>query len=93
MTGNERKIKRKVQLIVASSMAVFFCLVLTLCVQLTVMLNQNATEKSLAAANAALLQEIQEKGNMHDFINSDRYIEEYILHKLGLGRPGINLFR
>jgi cell division protein FtsB len=74
-------------------MAVFFCLVLVLVVQTIVLNYQTQTLRTLNATEAALNQEIRTNGEIQNWLDSDRYIEEYILNKLGLGRPGVSIFR
>jgi len=93
MTGNERKIKRRVQLIVASSMAVFFCLLLTLVVQLAIRANQKNMENSLLNTQAYLQEQLKSGDKMIDFINSPKFIEEYALRELGWGKPGSGIFK
>ena len=92
MTGNERKIKRRVQLIVASAMAVFFCLLLTLVIQLAVIGNQNKTKNSLRAAQKELRQELDNKDKEKIWMTSDRFIDEFALRELGYGRKGSSIF-
>jgi len=86
MTNSERKIKRKVQLIVGASMALFFCLVLVLAVQLAVMANQRSMERNLNAAKTNLEWQIANEEANELYYQSERFIDEYILRELGYGR-------
>ena len=92
MTENERKIKRRVQLVVASSMAVFFCLLLTLVVQLSIMGNQRRLERSLKATQSQLQQQLHNTEADILYYLSDRFIDEYALRELGYGRDGAKIF-
>jgi len=92
MTENERKIKRRVQLVVAASMAVFFCLLLTLAVQLSIRANQKAMIRSLNKAQAALYLQLQDEKDRIDFFKSSRFIDEHAMRE-GFGRYGSNIFK
>ena len=93
MTEHERKIKRRVQIIVAGTMAVFFCLLLTLTIQLSVMANQRRLERSLKASQARLESQIKDTGKSIDYYNSDKFIDEYALREFGYGREGSKIFK
>ena len=93
MTGNERKIKRRIQAIVASSMFIFFCLILALGVQLAIVANQSAMKKSLAAQQQALEQQLVEGQQKIDYYQSSQFIDEYALQQLGYGRDGAKIFQ
>jgi len=93
MTGNERKIKRRVQLITASSMAFFFCLLLTLAVQLVIIGNQKKMERSLKAAQIQLQQELEKAESDELYYLTERFIDEYALRELGYGRSGSTIFK
>ena len=91
--GNERKIKRKIQIIVASAIVVLFALCVTLVVQLGTMANQDSMERSLAARHNQLQQQLQHEQGLLEFYLSDRFIDEFALRELGWGRPGSAIFR
>ena len=86
MTERERKLKRKIQFIVASCMALFFCLVLVLAVQLAVRGNQRSMEKSLLATQNELLLQMDDLSAWDQYLLSQKFIEEYALKVLGYGR-------
>ena len=91
MTESERKIKKRVQLVVASAMALFFCLLVTLAVQLSVRANQRVMEKRLTADHRALLEKIAlAEGNIEDMADADRYRDEWLLMN-GFGQPGAKI--
>jgi len=92
MTGNERKIKKRIQLIVAASMVVFFSLCLTLVVQLSIMANQRSMEASLAATHKQLQAQLGAGAEMIDYFDSQKFIDEYILRHIGYGRDGAQIF-
>ena len=93
MTGNERKIKKRIQLIVASSMFTFFCLLLTLTVQLAIMANQRAMERSLKTQREILQQQLVAENQKIDYYQSSQFIDEYALRELGYGRDGAKIFQ
>jgi len=74
-------------------MFVFFGLCVTLSVQLAIMANQNNERRQLEAAQTELRQQLINDERMYDFINSDRFLYEYALRNLGVGRPGSSIFR
>jgi hypothetical protein len=80
MTENERRIKHRVQLVAASGMFVFFCLLLALTVQLAVMANQKAMLRSLRAANEKLAISIANEADLEQRMkDEDRFIAEWLL--------------
>ena len=94
MTENERKIKKRIQLIVAGSMAVFFTLVLTLVVQLSVMANQRKMENSLKAAHTRLVNQLDEEENKTDYYKDlQRFMDDYAMREFGYGRKGTKIFK
>ena len=93
MTGNERRIKRRIKLIVACAMFGFFTLCVVLSVQLAVMANQRSTRRALENTQNLLIQELARDQGMYEFINSERFIYEFGLRELGVGRPGSGVFR
>jgi len=96
MTERERKQKKKIQTIVASSMASFFTLVLTLVILITVNASMSLMERNLQAANDRLVQELyslehETNGYIDPELLKD-FIDEYALKVLGYGKPGSNIF-
>jgi len=73
-------------------MVVFFGLCLVLAVQLAIMGNQRTMERNLRNANTRLHQQLNYEQGMHDFILSDRFIDEFILRELGYARDGAQIF-
>ena len=92
MTESERKIKKRVQLVVAGSMAVFFCLLVTLVVQLAIRANQTAMLNSLNATHERLVEEKAKAVEDHDKIADDRFIDEWLLRELGYGHSGSHIW-
>jgi len=64
-------------------MAVFFCMILVLAVQLAIRGNQRAMEKSLHATQQALQQQILEENAREKYLLSQKFTEEYILKIMG----------
>jgi len=93
MTGNERRIKRRIQLIVTGAMFVMFALSVTLVIQLGVMANQRRMERSLNNANAQLQAQLVTEHGLREFMLSDRFIDEFALRELGHGRDGAQIFQ
>ena len=73
-------------------MAVFFCLVVVLIVQLSVRSNQNAMEKSLLATQAELQRQLDMEDILSEYYLSSQFIEEFALKVLGYGRDGAKIF-
>ena len=88
MTGDERRITRRIRLIVGVAIIVFATLCITLTVQLSIMANQRATERSLNAAHQNLQNQLVYEQGLESFFLSFEFIEEFALRQLGLGRPG-----
>jgi cell division protein FtsB len=93
VTENERRIKRRVQLVVAGSMAFFFVLFMTMVVQIAIMNNQKRMERSLNAKQAELMYLLQYESDKIDYYKSDKFIDEYALKELGYGRDGAKIFK
>ena len=93
MTEHERKIKKRVQLIVSLSMVFFFSLCIISGVLLAVKANQDKHLKSLRATNTELKQQFDDEGDVKDYLISQRFIDEYALRKLGYGRDGTKIFK
>jgi cell division protein FtsB len=93
MTESERKIKKRVQLIVASAMALFFCLLVTLAVQLSIRANQRVLEKRLVADNRELAEKIAKAEDDIDSMSDvDKFRDEWLLREYGYGKNGSKIF-
>jgi len=92
MTEREKQLKKRIQLIVASAMVVFFCLLVTLTVQLAIRANQKSMEKKLKATQAALQQQIDDTQTNIDYYQTQKFIDEYALKELGYGRDGAQIY-
>ena len=93
MTGNERKIKKRIQLIVAGSMFAVVCLIVTLGVQLAIMANQNAMKRSLNIQRQELQNQLSLEEQKITYYQSSQFIDEYALRELGYGRDGAKIFQ
>ena len=80
-------------MIVASSMVVFFCLILTLSVQLVIMANQNSMKRSLEAQRQELQTQLAEGQQKMDYYSTKLFVDEYALTKLYSGRDGAKIFQ
>jgi len=92
MTDRERQLKRRIQIIVASAMVIFFSLVLTLTVQLAIRGNQRAMEKQLMATQIQLQQQLKDEEILKLYYLSQKYVDEIALKELGYGRNGAKIF-
>ena len=96
MTERERKQKKKIQTIVAGSMASFFTLVLTMVVLITVNVSMGMMERNLKATNDELTRQLNSlTAEIDGYLDPERlkdFIDEYALRVLGYGRPGSNIF-
>ena len=93
MTESERRIKRRVQLIVAASMVVFFVMILTLVVQLSIIGNQKKMEKSLKAKQIELAYRLEYERDKVDYYTTQKYADEYALNEFGIGQEGTKIFK
>lgn len=84
--------EKKVEIIVACAMAVFFCLVMVLVVQLSIRANQRNLERQLMSTSAQLEHDINTKQNEIDGYESDKFLDEWILKELGYGKNGSKIF-
>ena len=73
-------------------MAVFFCLLVALTVQLSIRANQRAMEKKLIASQAELQKQLEDTQRNIDYYQTQKFIEEYALRELGYGRDGAKIF-
>ena len=86
MTERERQLKKRIQLVVASAMAVFFCLLLTLTVTLSVRANQRNTIERLEATEAKLTEQLQNETAMIDYYLTQKFIEEIAMQKWNMAK-------
>jgi len=93
MTEHERRMKKIVQIVVASAIVFFFGLVVTFTVQVAVMMYQNGVEQSLLARQAELQKQILDEESRIDYYNTERFIEEFALRELGYGRKDSQIFK
>jgi hypothetical protein len=92
LTERERKLKKRIQLVVACAVSLFFCLTVILAVQLAVRGNQRTLESSLRATQSELQKQIENNEYLQDYYMSQKFIEEYALKVLGYGRNGAKIF-
>ena len=92
MNTQEQKLKKKVQIIVAACLSLFFVLVTVAVFQFAIRINQTAEERSLARQNAALSQQIDKAKHETAYFSSDRFKEDYALRYLNKGKPGDVVF-
>jgi cell division protein FtsB len=93
MTETERRIKKRVQFVVAASMAVFFCLLVTLAAQLSVRANQRALERRLVADHRELADKISKtEDEIESMADADRFRDEWLLREYGYGKNGSKIF-
>ena len=93
MTEAEKKLKRKVQLIVTGAMTVVFILVTVLVFQFAVRISQNVMEANLEKERARLAAELENVQNDMYYITTDKFVEEYALKVLGYGKNGQQIFQ
>jgi len=85
---DERKIKRKIQMIVGTAVTVMACLVLVLIVQLIILANKNIEERTLETRGQELLQAYHNQEALAEHLRSERFTAEWALRNLNLGKPG-----
>ena len=93
MTAHERKLKKRVQLVVASSIAVFFCLVVVLAVTLTIRINQRNTIARLQAREAQLIRAIDNQERLSEYYQSQKFINELAIQEFQMGPDGSKIFK
>ena len=94
MVEAEKKLKRKVQLIVGCAMTFLFVLVTALTFQFAIRINQRIMEANLIKENARLEQELKNiQGDIYYMTEEyDKFLEEYALKVLGWGKDGQQIF-
>ena len=82
MSLQEQKLKKKVQIIVATCLSVFFILATVAIFQFAIRINQNNQEAALIK-HGEFLQEQIEKGKMDiEYFGSKEFLEEHMLRYL-----------
>ena len=84
----EKRLKRKVQLIVISAMSLFFILVTVVVYQFAIRINQTSTARSLESQNASLEEQIKFAEEDIKYFSSEQFKYDYALRYLNRGRPG-----
>lgn len=94
MTEPEKKLKKKVQLIVGFAMTFLFVLVTVITFQFAVRINQRVMEANLNKESARLAQELSNAQNDIYYMTEEyeKFLEEYALKVLGWGKEGQPLF-
>ena len=92
MTPQEKQLKKKIQLIVASALSLFFVLITVLAFQFAIRINQRNLERDLIAQSQLLSQQIQSANRDIDYYNSNKFAEDFALKYLGWGREGQVIF-
>jgi len=85
---DEKRLKRKVQLIVISAMSLFFVLVVAVVFTIAIRMNQQSTIRSLGKENISLEQQIERALNDATYFESEQFRYDYALRYLNRGRPG-----
>jgi len=95
MTDRERKLKRKIQTIVATSMASFFTLVLVMVVLLMVNGSMRSMENNLIASRDRMEAQIRAlQADTLRYLDPDllrEFIDEFAMMVLGYGRGGSSI--
>ena len=92
MTEQEKKLLKRVQIVVASAVAAFCVLVAVLVVTAAVRIQHDSMVRALQQTQTLLLQQINAEGGQIDHLLSYKFIEEWAL-KEGFGREGAGIFQ
>ena len=92
MNEQEQRLKKRIQIIVAGCLTLFFVLVTVLVFQFATLINQNNQENTLARQNDALTRQIQNARNDTAYFNSPQFREDFNLRYNNRGRPGDKVF-
>lgn len=88
MTEAEKKLKRKVQLIVVGAMSFFFILVTVITFQFAIRGNQRGREKNLLAEKQRLETQLADIRRDMFYLSTLDFINDYALYVMGWGKIG-----
>lgn len=88
MDAIEQKLKRKMQVIVACAMTVFFVLITALALTFAIRLNQEAQIHSLEVRAAELNQQVDDLESDIDYFKSGQFADDHALRYMGWGKDG-----
>ena len=77
MNPQEQKLKKKVQIIVASCLTLFFILVTVVVFQFAIRMNQDAQARALARQNETMRKQIEKAEQDIEYFNSPEFQKDY----------------
>jgi len=92
MITSEAKLKKKVQLIVASCLSLFFILCTVLIFQFAIRMNQDAQIRLLTDENNALVRQIDRARLDTTYFNSEQFRIDFALRFLNRGKSTDRIF-
>ena len=93
MTNAERVLKRRLQWLVGGAMTALFVLVTVLVFQFAVRLNQRVQETALTKEHDRLVAALERENNFINYMDTEKFIEEFALKVLGWGKDGQTPFK
>ena len=88
MITTEQKLKKKVQIIVAACLSVFFVLVTVVVFQFAIRINQNNQVKAMTQQSEYLKQQIKQAEQDTIYFSSEQFKKDFELRYLNKGKPG-----
>jgi len=92
MNAQEQKLKKKVQVIVATCLTLFFILVTIVVFQFAIRINQDGQERALKRQNDSLSQQINRAKYETEYFKTPEFQEDYALRYLNKGQQGDIIF-
>ena len=92
MNPQEQKLKKKVQVIVAMCLSLFFILATVAVFQFAIRINQGNQEAALKRQSEVLRQQIENAENRTEYYCSLEFQEDYAMRYLNNGNPDDKVF-
>ena len=92
MNEQEQILKKRVQIVVAACLSLFFVLVTVVVFQFAIRINQDAQARALARQSDALRRQIEQAELDTAYFNSPEFPEDFAMRYLNKGKPGDKKF-
>ena len=85
----EQKLKRRIQIIVAGCLTLFFVLVVVVVFQFTARINLDNEERAIRRQAEAIMRQIEIANMETEYFNSEQFRRDYVLRYNNHGRPRV----
>ena len=88
MNKQEQMLKKRVQIIVAACLSLFFVLVTVVVFQFAIRMNQDAQARALARQTEVMRKQIEQAEQDIEYFNSPEFQRDYASRYQNKGKPG-----